>query len=91
MSDAEVREASVFRVGDRLVDAWGNDVDEDPDEGTDKAYEDMSAKELGRALTKRNEGRPEEDQIVIDGKVTKQKVIDALREDDEANEGESGE
>lgn len=78
------RESTKFVLGDRLVDAWGNDVE--PDEAA-PAYSEWKAADLKAEIDKRNEGRAEEDQIVLEGN-KKSDAVKALEDDDAAHADE---
>jgi hypothetical protein len=75
------QQSTKFKLGDRVVDAWGNDVDPD-EEAPD--YSKMSAKELKAEIDRRNADRAEEDHIVLEG-TKKSDAVAALEADDEAH------
>lgn len=92
--EAKVTQSTQFKMGDRVVDAWGNDVEQSEDE--EVGYDSWTAKQLMKELSDRNETRDESEQIVPegtgkDGKVVKADVVKALQADDEAHADEEDE
>lgn len=79
MSDEET---PVFKVGDRVVNAWGQDAEEPA--SADQAYSEWSAKQLKAEIDRRNADRTEDTQIVLDGN-KKSDAVAALEADDEVN------
>lgn len=75
----------VFRLGDRVVDAWGRDAEEPAADG--ESYSDWSAKQLLAEIENRNANRDESEHIVLDGK-KKSDAVAALEADDEAHSEE---
>jgi hypothetical protein len=84
MAEDNIKESTVFRVGDDIVDAWGNAAEESENDDDGVNYNKMSAKDLVAEVNRRNEGREEDDQILFDGKPKKGEVVQALEDDDKA-------
>lgn len=79
-----------FHLGDRYVDAWGNDVDEEVAEvetPDNQDYDSWKGDQLVAELKRRNADRDEDHQIVPDGK-KKSDVAAALKADDTDSDGE---
>lgn len=76
--EGEVTASTTFMLGDREVDAWGNDVEHDEEVG----YNQWTGKQLAAEVDKRNADREEADQIVVEGR-KKSDYVAALEADDE--------
>jgi len=85
MADEEgtPQESTQFRVGDRLVDGWGNEVEEEAADIPDnKDYGSWKGDQLIAEVKRRNDSRDDEAKIVPDGK-KKADFVAALEADDE--------
>lgn len=89
----EPEKPPVYKVGDQVLNAWGQRVQDLPEEeqenvgevdGDASPYEGWKKAELVQEVKNRNEGRSDDDRISTEG--TAQDLIARLEEDDESGE-----